>query len=95
MKVNKKNSEKIKSIQFNFIDIGISIITLMLVLYSFYDYGSKLHFFPFIFGLGGIENFLISYKVFKIKKKFLGLIFLLASITLLSLAMLLGVDIYF
>jgi hypothetical protein len=94
MAVNKENSEKIKSIRFNFVDIGLSIITLIIALYSFYDYGSKLHFFPIIFGLGGISNFLIACKFFKVKNAFVGIIFFIASVTLLSLAIILAVNIY-
>lgn len=90
----KREKTEIKSFQFNTIDVIISLIIVVLVIYVFYDYGSKLHFFPLIMGLGGIENALLGLRFFRNGHRLVGGVFLTASVSILFLAVVLAIDIF-
>jgi|GEM_PF-2569183 len=90
----KREKTDIKSFRFNVIDVIISFVIITLVIYVFYDYGNKLHFFPVILGLGGIENAFLGLRFFRNGHWLVGGIFLTASLSILFLAAVLAVNIF-
>lgn len=90
----KREKTEIKSFRFNIIDVIISLLIIALVIYAFYDYGSKLHFFPVILGLGGIENASLGLRFFRNGHRLVGGVFLTASLSILFLTAVLAVDIF-
>lgn len=90
----KREKTDIKSFRFNAIDVVISFVIIAMVIYVFYDYGSKLHFFPVILGLGGMENIVLGTRFYRNGHRLLGAVFLTASLSILFLAAVLAVNIF-
>jgi len=89
-----KGKVKRRQFSYNIVDFILCILAIAFVVITFWDFGSRLHYFAVIFGLGGLENMYIGARIWLLKHKVAGSIFLAAGIGLLVLCTILSINIW-